>query len=111
MTYSEFAVSFATALTDGEFQAAHDMLAPNLQAGTPVAELQGNFEQMVEYGRSPARVDGFVQTMDDWPAKGDTDLGWAYVSICGDDFAEAVTVVVTLVDGNMAIGSVEWGRP
>ena len=111
MTYSEFAVTFAKALTAGDFAAAHSMLAPDLKADYTTEALKESFEEMVEYGESPARVDGFVQTMDDWPAKGSNDLGWAYVSISGDDFGEAVTVVVTRVDGAMAIGSVEWGRP
>ena len=111
MTYSEFAVDFAKALTADDFASAHAMLAPKLKADYTIDALKASFEEMVEYGESPARVDGVVQTMDDWPAKGSNDLGWAYVSISGDDFGEAVTVIVTSVDGEMAIGDLEWGRP
>ena len=111
VSYYEFAVDFAKALTADDFVSAHAMLAPDLKAEYSVDALKASFEEMVEYGGSPARVDGFVEVMDDWPTKGSADLGWAYVSISGADFAEAVTVVVTRVDDAMAIGSIEWGRP
>lgn len=111
MGYKDYAVRFATALTDGDFTSAHDMLAPDLKSEYPVDELETRFREMVEYGDSPARVDGFAQTMVEWPSKGDKDLGWVYVSISGDDFGEAITVVVTEVASEMAIGSLEFGRP
>jgi hypothetical protein len=39
------------------------------------------------------------------------DIGWAYVSIEGDDFVEAVRVVVSALGGKPLIREVEWGRP
>jgi hypothetical protein len=35
----------------------------------------------------------------------------AYVSIIGDDFVEAVAVVVSDVEGELLIRRIEWGRP
>ena len=109
--YPEFAARFATALTDGDYQAAHEMLSTELQKEYSAVELGRQFDAMVEYGESPARVDGFTETLEAWPDKRPSDVGWVYVSISGDDFAEAVTVVVTAGDSGMSIGSIEWGRP
>jgi hypothetical protein len=49
--------------------------------------------------------------MEEWPRKRPGDIGWVYVGIEGDDFIEAVTVVVADVDGALLIREVEWGRP
>jgi hypothetical protein len=49
--------------------------------------------------------------MESWPGHESGDLGWAYVSIGGDVYSEAVTVVVALEDGESRIRSVEFGRP
>lgn len=109
--YPEFASRFATALTEGEYDAAHEMLSSDMQQDLTAAELGGQFEAMVEYGESPARVDGFTETLDSWPDKKPDDVGWVYVSISGDDFGEAVAVVVSADDSGMSISSIEWGRP
>jgi hypothetical protein len=56
-------------------------------------------------------VDGHVEFMDDWPARQSQDIGWAYVSITGAGFIEAVTVVVAEENGAAKIREIEWGRP
>lgn len=111
MSYAEFASGFAEALTGGDYDAAHTMLSPDLKRQYSAEALGQAYEEMVGYGESPASVDGYVHTMEDWPDKQSADLGWAYVSISGDDYAEAVTVVVSVVDDTLAIRSIEWGRP
>jgi hypothetical protein len=40
-----------------------------------------------------------------------SDVGWAYVSVGGDVYSEAVTVVVTLEEGELRGRTVEFGRP
>jgi hypothetical protein len=40
-----------------------------------------------------------------------SDVGWAYVSVGGDVYSEAVTVVVTLEEGELRVRTVEFGRP
>ena len=82
-----------------------------MQQELTAADLGERFEAMVEYGGSPARVDGFTQTLESWPDKKQDDVGWVYVSISGDDFGEAVTVVVSADNSGMSISSIEWGRP
>jgi hypothetical protein len=49
--------------------------------------------------------------MTSWPDKQPADLGWAYVSIGGDVYSEAVTVVVTSEEGTPRVRAVEFGRP
>ena len=59
----------------------------------------------------PIAVGGHVEFMDDWPARQSQDIGWAYVSITGAGFIEAVTVVVAEENGTAKIREIEWGRP
>jgi hypothetical protein len=49
--------------------------------------------------------------MTSWPGKQPADLGWAFVSIGGDVYSEAVIVVVTSENGEARIREVEFGRP
>jgi hypothetical protein len=49
--------------------------------------------------------------MEDWPGREPSDVGWAYVSVGGDEYSEAVTVVVTLEEGELRVRTVEFGRP
>ncbi len=111
MTYIEFASSFAEALASGDYGEAHTMLSPNMQQLYTEASLRESFEEMIEYGDSPVRVDGTVGTLEDWPGRTPADVGWVYVSLSGDDYGEAVTVIVTAIDDRMTINSIEWGRP
>jgi hypothetical protein len=39
------------------------------------------------------------------------EVGWVYVSISGDDYVEAVTVIVSADENGISINSIEWGRP
>ena len=41
----------------------------------------------------------------------ENDIGWAYVTIAGKDWAEAVTVVIASENGSPVVRSLEWGRP
>ena len=36
---------------------------------------------------------------------------WAYVGIEGDEFVEAVTVIVEDLEDRLGIRNIEWGRP
>ena len=111
IAYPEFATDFARELTKGDYDAAYGMLSPDMKRKNSADSLGYEFEEMVSYGGSPARVDGFIETLDDWPDKAADEVGWVYVSVSGDDYAEAVIVVVSAHANGMAISSVEWGRP
>ena len=58
--------------------------------------------------RSEYVPEGSLET---WPGKQPGDLGWAYVSIEGHDFIEAVYVLVRETDGAPKIREIQWGRP
>jgi hypothetical protein len=76
-------------------------------------EMKESFEAIVPLDWKfvgPVQVE---TTMTDWklPPREPMDLGWAYVSIGGELYGEALTVIVALEDGNPRIREVEFGRP
>ncbi|UAW97799.1 hypothetical protein KEM63_13490 [Halopseudomonas nanhaiensis] len=107
----EVAVRFAEALVAGEYEQAGQLLSSEAQRDYSAAQLRNDYRAMVAYGSGPAKVDGVLQFMADWPAREARDIGWAYVSISGDDFAEAISVVVAEHDGQPVVRDIEWGRP
>ena|SRR5215475_5372723 len=112
--FAEIAVAFASALVEGDFARANGLLAPQLRDQLSEATLR---EEL--YGMFRSYADGEPRSihyderfsMAEWPAKESHDVGWAYVSILGEDFVEAVAVIVAEVDGTLLIRAVEWGRP
>ena len=107
------AQQFAEHLVDGDFLAAHAMLARDLAAITADV-LQRDYEGMIEYAdvADGASIEVCVMSAeDDMPDMTPADLGWVYVAISGESFSEAVTVVVTREDGGAKIRELEWGRP
>lgn len=112
--YEEVAVDFAKALVEGSWEKARGFLVPVLQAQWPAQRLAEAFKSMYEgYADGPARSVHFDPqfSMAAWPAKQSGDIGWTYVSIQGDEFTEAVTVVVASSESGLAIRDIEWGRP
>lgn len=112
--YEQVAVDFAQALMDSRNDAAHAMLVPKLVEEFTPDSLGKRFRRM--WSRY---ADGNPHTLhfdaefshDEWPGKKDKDAGWVYVGILGDDFVEAVSVVVCESDGALQIREIEWGRP
>jgi hypothetical protein len=112
--YQEVALAFATSLIERDFSRARGMLAPGLRAKLTEADLE---EQLTAMYRSYA--DGQPEhallipegTAEEWPAKEPGDIGFAYVSISGEDFNEAVSVIVSDIVGALVIREIEWGRP
>lgn len=49
--------------------------------------------------------------MEDWPDKKQGDVDWAYLGIEGEDFIEAVTVIVADAGSGLKIRDIQWGRP
>jgi hypothetical protein len=112
--HGKVAVEFASALVEGDFARAHALLAPRLRQELTPQDLRDRLYSMFrEYATGePTRIlfdDEY--SAEDWPAKQPGDLGWAYVGILGEDFAEAVTVTVADVEGERCIRHIEWGRP
>jgi len=112
--YAEVAVAFASALVDGDFARAESLLAPVLRRQLTQESLRENLYAMFRgYAEGEPREVHFDDEfqMQEWPDKLPGDVGWAYVGIEGDDFVEAVSVVVADVGGKLLIREVDWGRP
>lgn len=111
---SKIATDFASALLGGDYNLAHSFLTPELQQHFSAEELGQEFHAMYS-GYAEGKPTHIVfdprSTMTDWPDKHPNDVGWAYVSIVGDDFVEAVAVVITEFEGDLLISEIEWGRP
>jgi hypothetical protein len=112
--HAKVATAFAQALVDGDFDKAQALLIPELQKRlTPDLlrrELYGMFEGYSD--GKPERI-WFSEefSFDAFTGKLEDDLGWDYVSISGDGFNEAVTVIVANSGGKPLIRNIEWGRP
>ena len=73
--------------------------------------MQAAFDTMVPEEFGPVTSVEAGLTMETWPDKQPADAGWAYVTIGGDVYSEAVTVVVTREDGALRVRDAEFGRP
>jgi hypothetical protein len=110
------ALAFANFLLANDFNAAYDLLSPNLQNTLNLAGLENTYVNMVRYFKTPANHAEVIEALTDWPSKLASDVAWVYVSIDnGSDAAEAVSVTLESVQMNGAdkvmVRSVQWGRP
>jgi hypothetical protein len=111
--YQEVAVAFAAALVARDFARARGMLTPRLRGEFSEQDLEERLTSMYRsYADSEPLRSQFVPegTLETWPGKQPGDFGWAYVSIEGDDFNEAIYVLVCDVEGAPLIGQIQWGR-
>ncbi|MGE3724994.1 MAG: hypothetical protein AB7I41_05560 [Candidatus Sericytochromatia bacterium] len=104
---------FAQALISADYALAHSYLSQQAQAAYTPADLAQHYTNMIDYGSGPAQLDGHVQYEDmaDWATRQNGDIGWVYISISGEDFLEAVTVIVSDEQGSPKIRQIDWGRP
>lgn len=107
------AQQFTEHLVDRNFFAAKMLLARDL-AAIDANQLKHSYERMIRllHGENTGQVDVCVMSSErGMPGMKPEDLGWVYVAISGDTFSEAITVIVTLEDGDAKIRDIEWGRP
>lgn len=109
--YRHTALEFTQSLAAREYQKAYAMTSQQYRKRTTVGQLRAAFETIVPTDWGPMGPIEVGQTMTSWPSKQPSDIGWAYVSIGGDVYSEAVTVVVTSEQGEAKIREVEFGRP
>jgi hypothetical protein len=93
-SYGKAALKFAHALTNRNFSAAHEQLSSSLRSSLSAEDLKENYERMINAYDSPPSLVDLTTTMEVWPDKQPNDIEWAYVTIAGADWAEAVTVVI-----------------
>ena len=109
--YKGVALSFAEALARRDYPAAYGMTSKQYRAVTTMEAMQVSFEAIVPTDWNSVGPIEIGTTMESWPGRESDDLGWVYVSIGGDVYSEAVTVVVALEDGEPRVRTVEFGRP
>lgn len=109
--YVALADRFARALSLGQFDVAHSLLTEGEKAQLSEASLKKEYLGMIDYGHCAANHVEVMQAHTSWSQKKEGDIGWAYVAIAGDNFSEAVAVVVTRTPVGIGIRSIEWGRP
>jgi hypothetical protein len=110
-SYKEIAVEFGSALKERDFSLAHSLLCQSQKEQLSETSLQEEFERMFAHDEGAINIVEVTETLEEWPAKEPDDLGWAYVAISGETFAEAVTLVIKNENGQPRVGSIEWGRP
>ena len=96
-----------------DYVAAHRMLTRQGQQAWPVDEMKRRSESMRSYAPGPFTD---MQVMDeymleDWPAMQDGDVANIYIALSGDNFCEAVSVIVAQEDSDLRIRDLERGRP
>ena len=104
-------MDFTNALAARNYPAAYALTSRDYQDGTSLEAMQAAFEAIVPTDWSAIGPVEVGATMEDWPDRKPSDVGWAYVSVGGDAYSEAVTVVVTLEDDALKVRTVEFGRP
>ena len=107
------AEQFGRHIADADYDAAHSLLTKTARQKYTVESFKQSFEQMTAYEPGPiqrVQVDPeFV--LEDWPAKMADDIASVYVGLLGEEYVEAVTLVVSREDGDVRVRDVEWGRP
>jgi hypothetical protein len=112
--HGEVALTFTAALVHQDFTHAHEMLTPELRARMSPAKIRDDFYRLFTayvQGKATSIHCDEQFSMTEWEDKQPNDVGWAYVSIMGEDFSESVAVTVADVGGTLLIRAIEWGRP
>jgi hypothetical protein len=112
-TAGRVVLAFAHAVTSGQFDDARALLSTTLRAQYSVEQLELAYKAMLENGDGVETAVEMIQAddMQGWAIRKDGDLGWAYVAICGEDFNEAVSGVVSTEFDRPVLRTLEWGRP
>jgi hypothetical protein len=109
--YRKVALDLTNALAARNYGAAYALTSKEYRDSTSAEAMQAAFEAIVPTDWKTVGPIEVVQTMDDWPGRTPLDVGWAYVSVGGDAYSEAVTVVVTTEQNVLRVRTMEFGRP
>ena len=105
------ALAFAQALAARDFGKAHGMMTAETRKLVSPEALRKEFERIIPKEFGPVGPIEVGQTLAQWPGKRPSDVGWAYVSLGGKVYSEAVIVVVALESGAPKIREAAFGRP
>lgn len=109
--YPAVALAFAKALASRDYDGAYAMTSTDFQRLLTRDEMRAAFEAIVPADWGTLESVDAGHTMTEWPGMEPSDVGWAYVSIGGDVYSEAVIVIVSTEDGVLKVRHVEFGRP
>jgi hypothetical protein len=107
----ECAMQFGNLLAMRKYADAYEMTSKDYRRRTSLEEMQEQFENIVPIDWGPIDPIEAGRTMNDWRGKEPSDLMWVYVSLGGDVYSEAVTVIIAQEDGSLKVREVEFGRP
>jgi hypothetical protein len=109
----EVAEEFGKLIAEEDCVAAHRLLTRGAQKVHSPAKLKKAVKTMTAYDPGPIREIEVMTDMIlyDWPDKEPGDLAWVYVSLVGDSFVEAVSLVIVEEADGTRIRQLEWGRP
>lgn len=107
------AEQFGRHIADGDYGAARTLLTKEAQQKYSAESFKQSFEKMTAYEPGPIhRIEVSPEFMlEEWPEKGADDVASVYVGLFGEEYVEAVTLVLAREDGDIRIREVEWGRP
>ena len=109
--YKQVALAFTKALAARNYGDAYALTSSDYRNSTSLEAMQAAFESIVPVGWKTVGPVEVGETMENWPGSTPSDAGWAYVSVGGDVYSEAITVVVTLEGNVLRVRMVEFGRP
>jgi len=104
-------LAFTKALAARDYGAAYALTSRAYRDSTSLQALEAAFETIVPSDWNTVGPIEVGEAMEDWPGREPSDVGWVYVSVGGDVYSEAVTVVVTREEGELRVRAVEFGRP
>ena len=101
------AVEFGARIVAREFEAAHQLLAPDLATEISPGDLEHEFDEMIVHfdTEDAAPVPDALQKVDE-----DEFGQWIYMPIEGDGELEAITLALQKIDGEYRITDIEWGK-
>jgi hypothetical protein len=109
--HERVALAFAKALASRDYEVAYALTSKDYRDRTSLKALEAAFEMIVPVDWKTVGPVEVGQTMEDWPGREPSDVGWSYVSVGGDVYSEAVTVVDTLEEGELRVRTADFGRP
>ena len=109
--YSSAGLKFASALASRDYPTAYALTSSDYQHSTTLDEMRAGFEAIVPTDWRTVGPIEVGHVMETWPAKKPSDVGWIYISIGGEVYSEALSVVVMLEADTLKVRTVEFGRP
>ncbi len=79
--YKEVALAFTKALANRDYGAAYALTSTEYRNSTSLEATQAAFETIVPIDWTHVGPVEVGETMEDWPGKQPSDVGWVYVSV------------------------------